>query len=86
LLTIVLAQRPFPDQIDFDAVLLEVLHGFDRAGVNALPEFMRRALRNDGDVVGLRAGIGFAATENEDQRQACEKKESCFHELFVRSG
>jgi len=49
LLSIVFTQRTLPNEIDFDAFLLQILSGLYRAGVNALPEFVGSAFGNYGD-------------------------------------
>src|SRR5262249_4953153 len=46
LFTIILTEWSFPADIDFSAFRLEVTGGFGRTGMNALPVFVRRALRD----------------------------------------
>ena len=56
LLAIVLAERALPDHLDVDALRLQLALGLDRAGVDGLPELVRGALRDDGDLVARLAG------------------------------
>ena len=69
----------------FAGVVRGVLHGFDRAGVNALPEFMRRALRDDGDGIAFRSGIRLAATQTNAEKYHKDKGENCFHWTLVEN-
>ena len=51
LLAVVLAQRALPDDADVDALRLQLALGLDRAGVDGVPELVRRALRDDRDLI-----------------------------------
>src|SRR5260221_1304700 len=82
LLAVVLAQRPFPDDVDGDVLRGVVTGGLDGSGMNALPELVRRSLRDDGDGEGLAfrslwLDLFVAATGDEDERD-CEYEDS-FH-------
>jgi hypothetical protein len=46
LLTVILAKRPFPDDLDVDVLRAKVARRFDCSGMNALPELVRRPLRD----------------------------------------
>ena len=67
------SSRSGPRQIDVDA---ELLAGAVRAGVNALPEHVRRALRDDGDrqrrASVLRAVLAAAARRSHAQQRCSE--------------
>ena len=56
LLAVVLADRPLPDDLDLDALGLQVARGLDGAGVDALPELVGEPLGNDRDLEALRSG------------------------------
>src|SRR5438093_39982 len=61
LLAIVLAQRPFPDDVDRRALAGELARRLDRPGMNTLPEFVRRSFGDHGDLErSLDAGLGGA--------------------------
>ena len=47
LFAVVLSQRAFPEYRDIDAVCSEILAGFHRARMDAFPEFVSGALRNN---------------------------------------
>jgi hypothetical protein len=54
LLTVILAKRPFPDDLDVDVLRAKVARRFDCSGMNALPELVRRPLRDHRDGKGFR--------------------------------
>src|SRR5262249_38998809 len=82
LLAIVFAERALPDHFDLRSLRRKLTRRFDRAGVNALPEFVGGALGNDSDRQLLAAprAIGWAfAPPGEQQSKGDYGKKSSFH-------
>ncbi len=68
LFAVIFFQRAFPDNIYRDTLVGQLEFGLFRAGVDGFPKFMRRALRDDGDGVGISrpSGGGRASKQEED--------------------
>src|SRR5207302_6012081 len=68
LLAVVLAERSLPDDAHRCSLGRELARRLDRPGVDALPEFVRRALGDDGDRE-LLVGAGAAAARQQGDAQ-----------------
>src|SRR5436853_3179941 len=78
LLAVVFAQRPFPDHLDFSSLRRQLARRFDRAGMNALPEFVCRAFGDNGDGQLLPCPImrTVLAAARTKQRRRCDEYHS----------
>jgi hypothetical protein len=74
LFAVILLERTLPDHVHRDALRGELALGLHGAGVDGLPELVRRALRDDGD------GVGFGGRQRGSAAKAKQGEPGGLHE------